>query len=61
MTWTSIWPRKAELEKLEEFEIAVDTDPGVMQASGTVQPAGAADPIDPPSPEIETDSEDENG
>ena len=53
--------RKAELEKLEEFEIAVDTDPGVMQASGTVQPAGAAEPIDPPSPEIESDSEDENG
>ena len=53
--------RKAELEKLEELGIAVDTDANVMQASGTIQPIVSAEAIDTPSPEIQTDSEDENG
>jgi len=52
--------RKAELEKLEELGIAVDTDPNVMTAAGSLQPA-AAESIDLPSPDVETSSEDENG
>jgi lambda family phage portal protein len=52
--------RKAELEKLEELGIAVDTDPNVMTAAGSLQPA-AAESIDLPSPDNETDIEDDNG
>jgi len=52
--------RKAELEKLEELGIAVDTDPNVMTAAGSLQPA-AAESIDLPSPDNETDLEDDNG
>jgi len=52
--------RKAELEKLEELGIAVDTDPNVMTAAGSLQPA-AAESVDLPSPDLETSSEDENG
>jgi len=52
--------RKAELEKLEELGIAVDTDPNVMTAAGSLQPA-AAESVDLPSPDDETDLEDDNG
>jgi lambda family phage portal protein len=52
--------RKAELEKLEELGIAVDTDPNVMTAAGSLQPA-AAESVDLPSPDNETDLEDDNG
>jgi len=52
--------RKAELEKLEELGIAVDTDPNVMTAAGSLQPV-AAESVDLPSPDNETDLEDDNG
>ena len=57
--------RKAELEKLEELEIALDTDPNVMTAAGSLQTA-AVEPAEPSDPieiedEVEDETEDENG